>query len=59
MLDPGRTQNVNFSIKMGVTREFLDSLGVTYTSDRRGGELRTEQIMANAVRYTVRIHCHF
>lgn len=57
MLDPGRTQNVNFSIKMGVTRNFLEGLKVDYVASDRNNDLPTEQIMASAIRYTVQIGC--
>ncbi len=58
-MKPGYAEDINFSIKMGVTRLFLESLNVPYSTGERQGELRTEEIMSNASRYTVLILCHF
>jgi len=60
-LAPDKTgaQNVNFAVKADMTRALLDSLKVPYRSSKRGREMRTEEIMARATRYTVKILCHF
>ncbi len=58
IMNPSISQNISFSIKLGVTKEFLESLGVPYSVSERGAELRNEELMENASRYTVLILCH-
>jgi len=60
-LAPDKTgaQNVNFAVKVDTTRALLDSLNVPYHTSKRGREMRTEEVMARATRYTVKILCHF
>ena len=50
-------QNVNFAIKTGPVRDFLDNSGVTYQIADAGAELKVPQIAANARAFTMLITC--
>jgi S1-C subfamily serine protease len=52
------SQGIKFGVKMVVTRIFLDSFNVNYIRANDGPELRNEDIMDQAKRYTVQILCH-
>jgi S1-C subfamily serine protease len=50
-------QNINFAIKTGALRDFLDNSVVPYQSAERGVELKTSEITKNARAYTMLISC--
>jgi len=50
-------QNINFAIKTGAVRDFLDNSVVTYQTAESKGELKTADIARNARAYTVLISC--
>lgn len=52
------SQGVKFAIKANIARALLDTLNVPYHTAPRGQELRTEDIMSRATRFTVLILCH-
>jgi S1-C subfamily serine protease len=52
-----KNQNVNFAIKADIVGALLASLNVPHHKSRRGREMRTEKIMADATAYTVKIIC--
>jgi S1-C subfamily serine protease len=50
-------QNVNFAIKTGAVRDFLDNSVVSYQSAEPGPELKIADIAKNARAYTMLISC--
>ena len=50
-------ENINFAIKTGVLRDFLDNSVVPYETTAPGTELKTADIAANARAYTLLISC--
>ncbi len=50
-------ENVNFAIKTGALRDFLDNSVVPYQSGEPKGELKTTDITSNARAYTMLISC--
>jgi S1-C subfamily serine protease len=50
-------QNINFAIKTGAVRDFLDNSVVAYRTSEPGAELKAEQIASNARAYTLLISC--
>lgn len=52
------TENVNFAIKTGALRDFLDNSVVSYQTAGPKGELKTTDIAGNARAYTVLITCN-
>jgi S1-C subfamily serine protease len=50
-------QNVNFAIKTGAVRDFLDNSVVPYQSAEPTAELKTAEIAKNARAYTMLISC--
>lgn len=51
------TENINFAIKTGALRDFLDNSVVPYQTAEPRGELKTTDIAANARAYTMLISC--
>jgi S1-C subfamily serine protease len=51
------TENINFAIKTGALRDFLDNSVVPYQTAEPKGELKTTYIAANARAYTMLISC--
>ena len=50
-------ENVNFAIKTGALRDFLDNSVVPYQTGEPKGELKTTEIASNARAYTMLISC--
>ncbi|PDT88528.1 serine protease [Bradyrhizobium sp. Y36] len=50
-------ENINFAIKTGALRDFLDNSVVPYQTAEPKGELKTTDIAANARAYTMLISC--
>jgi hypothetical protein len=50
-------ENVNFAIKTGAIRDFLDNSIVPYETASPKGELKTPEIAGNARAYTLLITC--
>jgi S1-C subfamily serine protease len=50
-------ENINFAIKTGAIRDFLDNSVVPYETSAPGTELKTADIAANARAYTLLISC--
>jgi S1-C subfamily serine protease len=50
-------QNINFAIKTGVVRDFLDNSVVPYQVESTSAELKTTQVANNARAYTMLISC--
>jgi S1-C subfamily serine protease len=50
-------QNINFAIKTGAVRDFLDNSVVPYQSTEPGAELKTAEIAKGARAYTMLISC--
>jgi S1-C subfamily serine protease len=50
-------ENINFAIKPGAIRDFLDNSAVTYETAASGGDLKTAEIAGNARAYTLLISC--
>jgi len=50
-------ENINFAIKTGAVRDFLDNSAVTYQTAESGAELKAAQIASNARAYTMLISC--
>ena len=50
-------ENINFAIKTGAIRDFLDNSVVPYETAEPKGELRTAEIAGNARGYTLLISC--
>jgi S1-C subfamily serine protease len=50
-------ENINFAIKTGAVRDFLDNSVVAYQTAAPGAELKTAQIVTNARAYTMLISC--
>jgi S1-C subfamily serine protease len=50
-------QNINFAIKTGAVRDFLDNSDVPYQSAEQKVELKTAEITKNARAYTMLISC--
>jgi S1-C subfamily serine protease len=50
-------ENINFAIKTGAIRDFLDNSVVPYETAAPGNELKTADIAANARAYTLLISC--
>jgi len=51
------TENINFAIKTGALRDFLDNSVVPYQTAEPKGELKTPEIAGNARAYTMLISC--
>ncbi|MCJ9700998.1 S1C family serine protease [Bradyrhizobium sp. SHOUNA76] len=51
-------ENINFAIKTGVLRDFLDNSVVPYQTAEPKGELKTTEIAGNARAYTMLISCN-
>jgi S1-C subfamily serine protease len=51
------TENINFAIKTGALRDFLDNSVVPYQTAEPKGELKTTDIAGNARAYTMLISC--
>lgn len=51
-------ENINFAIKTGVLRDFLDNSVVPYQTAEPKGELKTTDIATNARPYTMLISCN-
>lgn len=51
-------ENINFAIKTGVLRDFLDNSVVPYQTAEPKGELKTTDIAGNARPYTMLISCN-
>ncbi|OAF08249.1 serine protease [Bradyrhizobium centrolobii] len=52
------TENINFAIKTGALRDFLDNSVVPYQTAEPKGELKTADIAGNARAYTMLISCN-
>jgi S1-C subfamily serine protease len=50
-------ENINFAIKTGAIRDFLDNSVVAYETAAPGTELKTADIAGNARAYTLLISC--
>jgi len=50
-------ENINFAIKTGAIRDFLDNSVVPYETAEPKGELKTSEIAGNARAYTLLISC--
>jgi S1-C subfamily serine protease len=50
-------ENINFAIKTGTIRDFLDNSVVPYQTTESKGELKTAEIAGNARNYTLLISC--
>jgi hypothetical protein len=50
-------QNVNFAIKTGALRDFLDNSAVPYQTTEPSGETKTADIASAARAYTMLISC--
>jgi len=50
-------ENINFAIKTGAVRDFLDNSVVPYQTAEPKGELKTTEIAGNARAYTMLISC--
>jgi len=50
-------ENINFAIKTGAVRDFLDNSAVPYESAQSQSELKTAQVADNARAYTMLISC--
>jgi S1-C subfamily serine protease len=50
-------ENINFAIKTGAVRDFLDNSAVSYQTGESGAELKTAQIASNARAFTMLISC--
>jgi S1-C subfamily serine protease len=50
-------ENINFAIKTGAVRDFLDNSAVPYQTAESGQELRTADIANKARAYTMLISC--
>jgi S1-C subfamily serine protease len=50
-------ENINFAIKTGALRDFLDNSVVPYETSAPGTELKTTDIATNARSYTLLISC--
>jgi S1-C subfamily serine protease len=51
-------ENINFAIKTGALRDFLDNSVVPYQTAEPKGELKTTEIAGNARAYTMLISCN-
>lgn len=51
------TENINFAIKTGALRDFLDNSVVPYQTAEPKGELKTADVAGNARAYTMLISC--
>jgi len=50
-------ENINFAIKTGAIRDFLDNSTVPYETAAPGGELKTPEIAEKARAFTLLITC--
>jgi S1-C subfamily serine protease len=50
-------ENINFAIKTGAVRDFLDNSVISYQTAMPGTELKTAQVVTNARAYTMLISC--
>ena len=50
-------ENINFAIKTGAVRDFLDNSVVSYQTAEPKAELKTADIARNARAYTILIYC--
>jgi S1-C subfamily serine protease len=50
-------ENINFAIKTGALRDFLDNSVVPYQTSEPKGDLKTTDIAGNARAYTMLISC--
>jgi len=51
-------ENINFAIKTGMIRDFLDNSVVPYETAAPGGELKTPEIAERARAFTLYISCN-
>jgi S1-C subfamily serine protease len=51
-------ENINFAIKTGALRDFLDNSAVAYETAEPKGELKTSEIADKARAYTLLISCN-
>ena len=51
------TENINFAIKTGALRDFLDNSAVPYQTAKPGSEMKTADIASGARTYTMLISC--
>ena len=50
-------ENINFAIKTGTLRDFLDKNAVTYRTSASASEMKISDIASRARAYMVRISC--
>jgi S1-C subfamily serine protease len=50
-------ENINFAIKTGAVRDFLDNSVVPYQTAEPSAELKTAQVASNARAYTMLVSC--
>lgn len=50
-------ENINFAIKTGAVRDFLDNSVIAYQTTMPGPELKTSQVADNARKFTMLISC--
>jgi len=50
-------QNINFAIKTGAVRDFLDNSGIDYKAAEPGADLKTADVAKSARAYTMLISC--
>lgn len=50
-------ENINFAIKMGALRDFLDNSVIPYQTSETGVEMKTAEIAAKARAYAMLISC--
>jgi len=50
-------ENINFAIKTGAVRDFLDNSGVAYQTAEPGADLKAAQIASNARAFTMLVSC--
>jgi S1-C subfamily serine protease len=50
-------ENINFAIKTGAMRDFLDNSAISYQTAEPSGDLKAAQIASNARAYTMLISC--
>ena len=51
------SENVNFAIKLGAMRDFLDNSAISYQAAESGAELKAAKIANKARAYTMLISC--
>jgi len=50
-------ENINFAIKIGAMRDFLDNSAISYQTAEPGAELKAAEIANKARAYTMLISC--